>query len=109
MAEKRAYYLEIPDKDLCIMLMDDGEHQEVVTTHNPGFQEVWMDMLREKGFETFGFQRTWRRLRNEDDEFKTESEWHRLTGELVSPGAISRFGFTGSRDAGTGADYPGKL
>lgn len=104
--DKRAYYLELPDKDFALLLMDDGEKQEILTT-SVGWPEVWMDLLREKGFEPLSFQRSWRSATDPDGTLKHYSVWHRTDGQALQAGYLLGIGpFGHNREAGKEADYP---
>lgn len=94
--DKRAYYLELPDKDIAIMLMDDGEKQEILTT-SPNYPDLWFDFMREKGFVVRGFSRVFPEAEDEDGEVRRSVAWYELTGNLVRVGTHS--GLIGCREA----------
>lgn len=88
MSEKRAYYLEMPDKDLAILLMDDGKTQEILTT-SANVPDVWFEFMREKGFEVHGYSRNWQEYEDEKGEANRYSAWYEITGNLIRIGTHS--------------------
>jgi hypothetical protein len=55
MSKKRAYYLEFPERNLEVMIKDNGDWQEIWTSgsRRPG---VFMRMFEEDGYEVLGFK-----------------------------------------------------
>lgn len=96
--DKTAYWAEYPDKDMAVIILDDGEHQEIITG-DPGQRQEPGSLLKDfqrRGFVVHAFT-SWLEENDEPRAFNAYlRRWRRIDdageGELVYPGPLAGLG-----------------
>lgn len=91
--DKRAYYIEDPEKGTTLILLDNGIHQEIMTAES-GYALMWQETIKEWGYEPRMFQRQSREVAQRNachqlDGSRRPVFWTRLDGHSLEPGFLN--------------------